>query len=254
MENDSINKSVYGENKVMDRLIVMDDVSGLAHTCKEFADFLTITRKYRYHCIYVFHIIIPDKEVWRKLISQTNIFNIIPSSVPFHIVSKILQSNCVPTTTKYVSFRSMWINSVFINLANQDERNCLTIDCSGINKNGRGSYRTKADNPEQQVCYFNETRNDQSYNVFINERIKSGNFEKGIYFKVDCVKSKRDSGTFSAKQKLDRNGIGYDRLSERDRSTDDLSAGNKGNAKSDLQLQPRPSSRWSAKPRFLSER
>ena len=30
IENDSVNNSVYGENKVMDRLIVMDDVSGLA--------------------------------------------------------------------------------------------------------------------------------------------------------------------------------------------------------------------------------
>ena len=30
VENDSINKSVYSENKVMDRLIAMDDVSALA--------------------------------------------------------------------------------------------------------------------------------------------------------------------------------------------------------------------------------
>ena len=30
----------------MDCLIVMDDISGLADSCKEFADFLTITRKY----------------------------------------------------------------------------------------------------------------------------------------------------------------------------------------------------------------
>ena len=100
VENDSVNNSVYGENKIMDPLIVMGDVSSLADTCKEFADFLTITRKYRYHCVYVFHIIIPDKDVWKKITSQTNIFNIFPSSVPFHTVSKILQSNCMPTTAK----------------------------------------------------------------------------------------------------------------------------------------------------------
>ena len=75
VENDSVNISVYGENKVMNRLIVMDDLSGLADSCKEFADFLTKTRKYRYHCVYVFHIIMPDKEVWKKIISQMNIFN-----------------------------------------------------------------------------------------------------------------------------------------------------------------------------------
>ena len=236
----------------MDCLIVMGDVSGLADSCKEFADLLTITRKYRYHCVYVFHIIIPDKETWKKIVSQRNIFNIFPSSVPFHTVSKILQSNYVPTTTKYVFIRSMWINMFFIDLANRYERNCLTVDCSGIDKNGPGRYRTKADNPEKQVCYFNEPRNDQVYNVFISERIKSGDFEKGIYFKTDRVKSKTDSETFSAKQELERNGSGNDRLSERDRGTE-LFGGDIGNGKYVKQLD-KPKARQSAKPRFLSGR
>ena len=44
-------------------------------------------------------------------------------------------------------------------------------------------------------------------NIFISEQIKSGNFEKSIYFKTDCVKSKTDSETYSAKRKLEyRNG------------------------------------------------
>ena len=108
------------------------------------------------------------------------------------MVSKIIQSNCVPTTTKSVSMHSMWLHRVFIDLASRDERNCLTIDCSGVNKNGSGRYRTKADNPDEQVYYFNEPRNDQVYNVFISQRIKTGNFEGGIYFKVDRVQSKAD--------------------------------------------------------------
>ena len=116
----------------------------------------------------------------------------------------------MPTTTKYVPVRSTWINRLFIDLANRDETNCLTIDCSGINKNGLRRYRTKANNHEKQVCYFNEPPNDQVYTVFISERIKSGNFEKGIYFKIDRVKSKTDSETFSAKQKLEKNGSGND--------------------------------------------
>ena len=67
VENDDISNSMFGENKIMDHLIVMDNVSGIADSCKEFADFLTITGKYRYHCIYVFHIIIPDKDIWKKI-------------------------------------------------------------------------------------------------------------------------------------------------------------------------------------------
>ena len=43
----NINETIYGEKRIMDRLIVMDDVSGIADFCKEFADFLTVTRKYR---------------------------------------------------------------------------------------------------------------------------------------------------------------------------------------------------------------
>ena len=50
----------------MYRLIVMDDVSGIADSCKEFANFLTVSRKYIYHCVYVFHMIIPEKEIWKK--------------------------------------------------------------------------------------------------------------------------------------------------------------------------------------------
>ena len=97
-----LNDSVYGEKKIMDRLIVMDDVSGIADSCKEFIDFLTVSQKYRYHCVYVFHIISPDKEIWQKTILQTNIFNIFPCSIPYYTVSKILQNNCVQQTTKYV--------------------------------------------------------------------------------------------------------------------------------------------------------
>ena len=139
----------------------------------------------------------------------------------------------------------MWVNRLFIDLANRDERNCLTIDCSVINQNGPGRYRTKDDNPEKQVFYFNETRNYQVYLVFISERIKSRNFEKSIYFKIDRAKSKTDSETFSAKHKLERNGSGNDRLLEQDRGTE-LFGGGIGNGK-DVKQFGKPKPRQSAK-------
>ena len=79
-----------------------------------------------------------------------NISNVFLSSVPCNMVSQIIQSNCVPMTTKYVPVCSMWRNRIF-------------FDCSGINKSGPGWYRTKVDNLDKQVCYFNEARNDQVY-------------------------------------------------------------------------------------------
>ena len=62
-----------GEKDVFDRLIVMDDVSGLAHKSNEFCSFLAVSRKYRYSYIYIFHIIFPQLRNWQMVLSQTKI-------------------------------------------------------------------------------------------------------------------------------------------------------------------------------------
>ena len=82
----------------MESFIVIDDISCIADNCKKFAEFLTVLRKYRYNCIYVFHIIMPENQICKKILSQTNIFHIFPSSVRYNTVAKILQSNCRQTT------------------------------------------------------------------------------------------------------------------------------------------------------------
>ena len=130
-----VNNSLFGKNKKMDRLIVMDDVSGVADTSKKFVNFLTVSRKFRYHCIHLFHVIAPATQIWQKIIYQTNIFNIFPSCVPENTVAKIIQSNCIRQSKKYVPIRSLWLNRVFTDLANSDEKHCLTIGCSNIIRN-----------------------------------------------------------------------------------------------------------------------
>ena len=60
---------------------VVMHISGLADRSNTFASFLTETRKLCYHWVCIFHIILLEKEIWKK-ISQTNVFNIFPSSVP----------------------------------------------------------------------------------------------------------------------------------------------------------------------------
>ena len=62
VENFMQNRSEYIENDVgelpaVNRLIVMDDVSGLAEKSEEFSNFLTVSRKYGFSCLYVFHTI-----------------------------------------------------------------------------------------------------------------------------------------------------------------------------------------------------
>ena len=204
---------VFGEKTSMDRLIVTDHVSGIADNCKKFAEFLTVCRKYRYHCIYMFHIIMPETQTWKKFFLQTNIFSIFPSSVACNTIAKILKINCRQTTKKYVPAQSMWLNTVFADLASTDERHCLTIDCSAVNKNGPGTYRTEADDPEKQVCYFNKPRYDELQNVFISTRIKTENFSNCIYFKVDQVQRKDE--TSDAGETLKQDGA-HDRFSKPD--------------------------------------
>ena len=104
-DNCKVINNSFGENRKLDRLIIMDDISGVADVSEKFANFLTVSRKFGYNCIYVFHVIVPASQIWQKIISQTNIFNIFPSSIPYNTVAKIIQSNCILQSKKYVPAR-----------------------------------------------------------------------------------------------------------------------------------------------------
>ena len=116
----------------------MDDVSGVADVSRKFSNFLTVSRKFGYNRVYAFHVIVPASQIWQKIISQTNIFNIFPASVPDNTVWKIIQSICILQTKRYVPARSLWLNRIFTDLENSHEKHFLTIDCGYINKNGPG--------------------------------------------------------------------------------------------------------------------
>ena len=89
----------------------------------------------------------------------------------------------------------------------------MTIDHGYINKNRPGWYRSSADNPEKQVCYFNKPNDDIFYNTFISERIKGDKFDDGIYFKIENVRGKTDKENFDAKRTLE-NGASNARSSK----------------------------------------
>ena len=90
--NENNENNIFGEKIVGERLIFIDDVLDLANESKKFAAFLTVTRKYSYSYVYIFHTIFPEKANWRLILSQTNILNIFPVSVPINIVRKILEA------------------------------------------------------------------------------------------------------------------------------------------------------------------
>ena len=216
-QNNNVN--IFGEVIDRDRLIVFDDVSGLADNSNKFASFLTVARKYKYNCVYIFHTIYPEKTTWKTILSQTNIFNIFPASVSLNAIRRILDGACVRKTTKYIPRTSLWINRLFIELANKSQKICFTLDCSNTNKDGPSRFRTEADNPDKQVCYFNTPTDEQVYNEFIAKRIKSQKLNDEIQFEITDVKSKSNKSvvfdvTSNIEKLLNENGTSSGGLSK----------------------------------------
>ena len=196
----------------------MDDVSCIADSSSKLASFLTVARKFKYHCLYIFHTIHPEKSIWKTILSQTNLLNIFPASVPISTVKKVLEANCIRRTTKYIPVNSLWITKLFIQLANNEsEKTCLTIDCTGFNPNGPGRFRTDAANPESQTCLFNKADEDTLFNVFVSKRMKKENNPNKLLFEIEGLMTQADNGTYSASSELENlqgNGLSNARISE----------------------------------------
>ena len=215
-ESQSAVKTVFGEKSNRERLIVLDDVSGLADESKKFASFLTVAQKYGYNCLYIFHSIQTDKAIWKSILLQMNIYNIFPSIVPFNSVKKILEEACIRKTSKYILQSALWISRLFIELfINQNEKVCLTLHCSNTNRDGLGRFRMEADNPETQSCYFNSAKDEQVYNEFVSQRIKTSVSDKIFQVKIVELKSKTNSDlTFDTSEEhrnLERNDTSTNR-------------------------------------------
>ena len=171
----------------------MDNVSGLADESKKVASFLTVARKFNYLCVYIFHFIFSEISIWRTILSQTNISNIFLVSVSLAHVRRILENVCIRKTRKYIRQSALWITRLFIELANRNGRVCLILDCSGINKDEPGRFRTKADKPDFQTCYLNVANDKQSHDEFVSQRINKNESNNRIQFNIIHLKSKMNN-------------------------------------------------------------
>ena len=143
----------------------------------------------------------PEKAIWRLLLSQRNIY-IFPATFPLPSPRKILKTACSRKTIKCIPQNALWLNRRFIELANRNDRLHLTIDCSGINKDSPGRFRTQADNLEFQTC-FNSAKDKQVYNEFVSKRINSAEGSKNFHFNIIKLKSKTNKNvTFDATDEL----------------------------------------------------
>ena len=105
-------------------------------------------------------------------------------------VQKILEGVCIRETRKYIPLSVFWISRLSIELTNRNDQVCLTLDCSSINMDGPGRFRTEADKPDFQTCYYNVADDEQVYNEFVSKRINESKTTDQIHFKIIHLKSK----------------------------------------------------------------
>ena len=159
-----------GESLSVTGLLIMDDVSGLTDKSEEFSNFLTVSRKYGFSCLYVFHNIYPGRQSWEMMMSQTHIFNFFPGSIHSSRILKTLSLFASRQKNTYLPNQQIWLNRLYFQISNSKEKKCLTIDTREVNQLGPGKFRTSADNGQEQTCYFNRNKSDSHFNSYTAKR------------------------------------------------------------------------------------
>ena len=93
----------------------MNDVSGLADKSDSFVNILTVSRKFSFTFVYVFHIIYPTRSNWQMILSQTKICNNFCSSLQAPSVAKILSSYCNRYTYVQI-YGDLWMNQLYFEI------------------------------------------------------------------------------------------------------------------------------------------
>ena len=125
-------------------------------------NFLTISQKFGYICLYIFHIIYPTKSIGQMILSQTKIFNIFPSTIQLGNKLKNLTNNCDWETINYIPASDLWIN---LSLSNESKYSYLTIDCR---KSGPAKYRTDAD---ATLNNYGQSKKDRLFNKSLAKKV-----------------------------------------------------------------------------------
>ena len=170
------NKSDYidnneGESLSVTRLIVMDDVFRLADKCEEFYNFLTVSKKYGFSCLYVFHTIYPGRQSLEMIMSQMHIFNFFPGSIHSSRILKTLSLFASRQKDTYLPNQQICLNRLYFQISNSNQKKCLTIDTREVNELGPGKFRTSADNGQEQTCYFSRNKSDSHFTSYTSKRV-----------------------------------------------------------------------------------
>ena len=105
-----------GELPKINKLIIMDDVSGLADKSEDFSNFLFLENMV--FPVYVFHAIYPGRQSWEMIMSQTHIFNFFPGSIHSGRILKMLSLFASRQKDTYLPSSQVWLNKLYFQISN----------------------------------------------------------------------------------------------------------------------------------------
>ena len=121
----------------------------------------------------MFHTIYPGRQNWEMILPQTHISNFFPGSIHSNRILKTLSLFASRQKHTYLLHHQVWLNKLYFQISNSQEKQCLTIDTRDINELGPRKFRTRAVNGEEQTCYFNGNKSDTHFTTFYAKRTQS---------------------------------------------------------------------------------
>ena len=181
MPSESADDGDLGEKTQINKLIVMDDVSGLVNRCEDFSNFLTVSGKYGFSCVYLFHAIYPGRQSWEMIMSQTHISNFLRGSIHSGRILRTLFLFASREKNSYLPTNQVWLNKLYFQISNSKGKTCLKIDTRDVKEFGPGKFRTGAENNLKQNCYFNRNNTESRFKCYLARR-DSSNPENLFFF------------------------------------------------------------------------
>ena len=102
---------------------------------------------------------------------------------------RVLSSFASRYKNTYIPHRNIWINKLYFEISNSQEKQYLAIDTRDVNALGPGKFRTRADSGTEQICYYNRNKTDISFNSFLAVREQTSRDSKIEFSIVKVIDS-----------------------------------------------------------------
>ena len=133
--------------------------------------------------------------------SRTHIFNFFPGSIHNSRILKTLSLFASRQKITYLPNKNVWLNKLYFQISNSQEKNCLTIDTRDVNEFGPGKFTMSVNNREEQTCYFNRNKSDTHFTSFFARRTQAEPIQFSIVkqiFDFDFVNKSLDISATSS--------------------------------------------------------